>query len=227
MEKSWLAIAKTCTALRKHVLRADLCVFIDDEKAFTDENYLNSTIKSILLAAIAKGLDIVGILTPNNAAIGYKAVNIAKQQQMDITVLPGFTYICRDKEELYIYKVQTQINPGMPIDQVCKIAHDNGGFVIATNVSKRKAQTLDKLQGSEFAPDAIEILNAKVGGYRDLNIDFPKFVSSGATSGNDLEATNVFTLIDRNVAEDMGLLQPGEGEIFVPKYLKPKVDQNV
>jgi hypothetical protein len=227
MERSWLTTARMCTALRKHVLRADLCVFIDDERAFTDENYLNSTIKSILIAAIAKGLDIVGIVTPNNAVIGYKAVQIARQQQMDITVLPGFSYICQDKEELYIYKYPKQIKQGLPINQVCKIAHDDGGFVLATNISKRKAQTLDKLQGSEYAPDAVEILNAQTGGYRDLNIDFPKFVSSGATSGNELESINIFTLIDRNVAEEMGLLSEGEGEFFVPKYLSPQGEPNV
>ena len=227
MKRSWLTTARMCTALRKHVLRADLCVFIDDEKAFTDENYLNSTIKSILLAAIAKGLDIIGIVTPNNSTIGYKAVQIAKEQQIDITVLPGFSYICQDKEELYIYKVQQPIKPGLSINQVCKIAHDSGGFVLATNISKRKAQTLDKLQGSEYAPDAVEILNAQVGGYRDLSIDFPKFVSSGATSANELESINIFTLIDRNKAEEMGLLMPGEGEVFVPKYLNPQGEPNV
>lgn len=227
MKRSWLTTARMCTALRKHVLRADLCVFIDDEQAFTDENYLNSTIKSILIAAIAKGLDIIGIVTPNNAVIGYKAVQIAKTQQMDITVVPGFSYICREKEELYIYKFSKAMNPGLPINEVCKIVHDSGGFVLATNISKRKAQILDKLQGSEFAPDAIEILNAQTGGYRDLNIDFPKFVSSGATSANELEAINIFTLLDRNKAEEMGLLSPGEGESFIPKYLNPQGEPNV
>ena len=58
MKRSWYQTSKLCTALRKHVLRVDLCVFIDEEKVFSDENYLNSTIKSILTAAIIKGLDI-------------------------------------------------------------------------------------------------------------------------------------------------------------------------
>ena len=97
-----------------------------------------------------------------------------------------------------------------------------GGFIMATNVSKRQLQLLDKLQGSDSAPDAVEIFNSKSGGYRDLNIDFPKFVSSGATSATDLEGTEVFTLLDRKSAEDMRLLAPNEGVDFVPKYLKPK-----
>jgi hypothetical protein len=221
-----LSIARKCTALRKHVLRVDLCVFIDDEEAFSNENYLNSTIKSILLAGVAKGLDIIGILTPNNSAIGYRAAQIAKQQQMDITVIPGQTYLCAEKEELYIYKYTKPLPLGLTIDKVCKAVHDVNGFVVASNISKRKAQTLEKLQGSEFAPDAVEIFNAKVGGYRDLNIDFPKFVSSGATSATDLENTNVFTLLDRKDAEEMKLLQPEEGIDFVPKYLNPQGVQN-
>ena len=82
------------------------------------------------------------------------------------------------------------------------------------------------MQGSLYAPDAVEIFNAKVGGYRDLNINFPKFVSSGATSATDLENTNVFTLLDRKDAEEMKLLQPEEGIDFVPKYLNPQGVQN-
>ena len=89
MRHSWYQTSKQCTALRKHVLRVDLCVFIDNEQAFTDENYLNSTVKSVLLAAVAKGLDIIGIISPVNSAIGYRALQIAKEQQMDITVVPG------------------------------------------------------------------------------------------------------------------------------------------
>ena len=175
---------------------------------------------------MAKGLDIIGILTPNNSAIGYRAAQIAKEQQVDITVVPGQTYLCAEKEELYVYKYTEPLPVGLTIDKVCKIVHDANGFVVASNISKRKAQTLDKLQGSEYAPDAVEIFNAKVGGYRDLNIDFPKFVSSGATSATDLENTNVFTLLDRKDAEEMKLLQPEEGIDFVPKYLNPQGVQN-
>ena len=222
MKRSWYQTSKLCTALRKHVLRVDLCVFIDEEKAFSDENYLNSTIKSILTAAIIKGLDIVGILTPKNPSIGWKAVQMAKTQQMDIVVVPGQTYFCQEGTELYIYNMQQPLKPNLTFAEACRTAHSYSGFVVATNITKRQALLLDKLQGSDSAPDAVEIFNSKIGGYRDLNIDFPKFVSSGATSATDLENTEVFTLLDRKVAEDMNLIKPEEGVNFVPKYLKPK-----
>ena len=199
-----------------------MCVFIDEEKAFADENYLNSTIKSILTAAIIKGLDVIGILTPKTPSIGWKAVQMAKQQEMDIVVVPGQTYICQEGIELYIYNVQQPIKPNLTFVEACRTAHSLNGFVVASNITKRQVQMLDKLQGSDSAPDAVEIFNSKIGGYRDLNIDFPKFVSSGATSATDLENTDVFTLVDRKTAEQMRLIQPEEGVDFVPKYLKPK-----
>ena len=222
MRRSWYNTSKQCIALRIHVLRVDLCVFIDEEKAFADQNYLNSTIKSILTAAIIKGLDIIGILTPKNSAIGWKAVQMAKQQQMDIVVVPGQTYICQEGIEIYVYNLQQPLKPNLTFAEACRTAHSFNGFVVASNITKRQVQMLDKLQGSDSAPDAVEIFNSKIGGYRDLNIDFPKFVSSGATSATDLETTDVFTLLDRKTAEEMNLLKPEEGVDFVPKYLKPK-----
>ena len=221
MKSSWYKISKQCTALRKHVLRVDLCVFVDEETVYSNVTYLDSTIKSILTSAIIKGLDVIGILTKDNPSVGIKAVQMAKEQQMDIAVVSGQTYLCRDNEELYIYKLQKPVPPSMPIDEVCRYVHKLGGFVMATNMSKRKVQLLNKLQGSDSAPDAVEIFNAKVGGYRDLDIDFPKFVSSGATSGLDLEDTNVFTFLDRKKAEELGFVQPDQGIDYVPKYLKP------
>ena len=89
-------------------------------------------------------------------------------------------------------------------------------------MTRQRVIDIDKLQGSAYAPDAVEIYNEKAGGYRDLQVDFPKFVSSASTSANDLEASNAFTLLPRQEAEKMGLLAPNEGVDFEPKYLKPK-----
>ena len=222
MKRSWYQTSKLCTALRKHILRVDLCVFIDEEKVFSDENYLNSTIKSILTAAIIKGLDIIGILTPQNPSIGWKAVQMAKTQQMDIVVVPGQTYVCQEGIELYIYNMQQPLKLNLTFAEACRTAHSYSGFVVATNITKRQALLLDKLQGSDSAPDAIEIFNGKTGGFRDLSVDYPSFISSGATSATDLENSNTFTLIDRKKAVDMKLIGEEQGVDFTPKYLEPK-----
>ena len=102
-----------------------------------------------------------------------------------------------------------------------KYVHDNNGFVLATNVNSKLAQTLNRLQGSKYAPDGVEIFNAKSGGYRDVDIDFPRFINSGSTSANDLDNSSVFTLIHRKDAQEMGLIQGDQGVEYTPKYLRP------
>jgi hypothetical protein len=222
MERSWYHTAKECTAIRKNVLRVDLCVFVDKEEAFSNEDYLNSTIKSILTSAIINGLDIIGVLSPDTPNVGLRAKQMAIEQQMDIVVVPGQTYICLGKEELYIYNLLKPLPRNLSIDKACGFAHDNNGFVLATNVNSKLALTLNRLQGSKFAPDGVEIFNAKSGGYRDVDIDFPRFVNSGATSASDLDDSNVFSLMQRKTAQELGLIQGEEGVEFTPKYLNPQ-----
>lgn len=199
-----------------------MCVFIDDDQSFTSENVLKSTVKSILTAAIIKGLDVIGVLSAKNPNVGWIAYQMAIDQQMDIAVLPGQVYKCATGEILYVYKMKQQVKPGLDLPKACAFAHKLGGYVIATGLTKKKVAQLDKLQGSAYAPDAVEIYNQKNGGYRDLNIDFPKFITSASTSANELEQSNAFTLLDRKEAEQLGILAPNQGIDFEPKYLKPK-----
>lgn len=221
MKSTWYQISKQCVALRKHVLRVDLCLFIDKETAFSNENFLNSTIKSLLTSAIIKGLDIVGILSEDSPNIGWKAYDMAESQKMDLKVIPGQTYKCVGKELLYIYKLREAVPSNLTIDKACEFAHKRNGFVIAANVTKRQVANLEKLQGSIYAPDAVEIFNDKTGGFRDFNIDFLKFISSGSTSANELEISNSFTLMDRKELANIGLLAEDEKVDYTPKYLLP------
>lgn len=221
----WYKTAKECLAIRKNVLRVDLCVFIDKEEQFANEDYLNSTIKSILTSAIINGLDIVGILSADNPSVGLRAQRMSIEQKMDLVVLPGQTYICKDNESLYIYKLTKPMPKNLTLDKACEFAHIQGGFVMAANVSKAIGQKINRLQGSMYAPDSVEVFNAKTGGYRDIDIDFPRFVSSGATSANELEETNTFTLVERKKAVEMGFIQNEQGVDFTPKYLQPKTGE--
>jgi len=218
----WYKTAKECVAIRKNVLRVDLCIFIDKEEQFANVDYLDSTIKSILTSAIINGLDIVGILSADDPSVGLRAQQMSIEQKMDIAVVPGQTYICRDKESLFIYRLTKPMPKNLTIDRACEYAHKQGGFVMATNVTKAIGQKINRLQGSLYAPDAVEVFNAQVGGYRDIDIDFPRFVSSGATSANELEETNVFTLIERKNAVKMGFIHEEQGIDYEPKYLNPQ-----
>lgn len=221
----WYKTAKECVAIRKNVLRVDLCVFIDKEEQFANEDYLNSTIKSILTSAIINGLDIIGILSSDDPSVGLRAEQMSIQQKMDVVVVPGQTYVCRDNESLYIYRLKRPMPKNLTIDKACEYVHKQGGFVMVANVTKAIGQKINRLQGSLFAPDAVEVFNAKVGGYRDIDIDFPRFVSSGATSANELEENNVFTLLERKKAVEMGFIHEEQGVDYTPKYLQPKTGE--
>ncbi len=221
----WYKTAKECVAIRKNVLRVDLCIFIDKEEQFANEDYLNSTIKSLLTSAIINGLDIVGILSADDPSVGLRAQKMSFEQKMDVVVVPGQTYVCRDNESLYIYKLTKPLPKNLTIDKACEFAHKQGGFVLAANVTKAIGQKINRLQGSLFAPDGVEIFNAIVGGYRDIDIDFPRFISSGATSANELEENNVFTLLERKKAVEMGFIQEEQGVDYTPKYLQPKTGE--
>lgn len=222
MLSPWYKIAKECVALRKNVLRVDLCLFIDPQESFANKDFLNSTIKSMLTASIINGLDVIGILSPNDPTVGLLASKMALDQKMDIHVLPGQSYICLDKEELYIYKVVNPLPKNLTIEKACEYAHKQGGYVVVSNVTKNLGSKISKSQGTIYAPDGVEIFNAKVGGYRDIDIDFPRFINSGATSANDLESTNVFTLVERHKAVEMGLIPKEKGVDYTPKYLLPQ-----
>lgn len=197
-------------------------MFIDPQESFANKDFLNSTIKSMLTASIINGLDVIGILSPNDPTVGLLASKMALDQKMDIHVLPGQSYICLDKEELYIYKVVNPLPKNLTIEKACEYAHKQGGFVIVSNVTKNLGRKINKSQGTIYAPDGVEIFNAKVGGYRDIDIDFSRFINSGATSANDLESTNVFTLIERHKAVEMGLIPKEKGVDYTPKYLLPQ-----
>jgi hypothetical protein len=147
---------------------------------------------------------------------------MAESQNMDLKVIPGQTYICTGKELLYIYKLQQPVPVNLSIEKACEFAHKNNGFVVAAKVTKRQVANLEKLQGSIYAPDAVEIFNDKTGGFRDFNIDFLKFISSGSTSANELEISNSFTLMDRKKLDEIGLLGEQEKVDYTPKYLAPQ-----
>lgn len=197
-------------------------MFIDPQESFANKDFLNSTIKSMLTASIINGLDVIGILSPNDPTVGLLASKMALDQKMDIHVLPGQSYICLDKEELYIYKVVNPLPKNLTIEKACEYVHKQGGFVVVSNVTKNLGSKISKSQGTIYAPDGVEIFNAKVGGYRDIDIDFPRFINSGATSANDLESTNVFTLVERHKAVEMGLIPKEKGVDYTPKYLLPQ-----
>lgn len=216
----WYDTAKQVTALRKHVLRVDLHVHCGEATDFNNPNDLASTIKSIVSAAIVKGLDVIGIVSHAGPQIGIQAQQIVAQDGVDLFVIPAEEYYSTDKARLIIYKLQEQMPQNMAVEQAIEYAHKKGAWVMAINVSKRQLQKFNKIHGTVSAPDAVEIYNAASGGYRDIHTNYPTFISSAAKNSREMDTLNVYTLIDREEIEGMGLLPQEYGKDYIPQYLQ-------
>lgn len=206
-------------ALRKNVMRADLHVHPGEAEDFNTPNAMDNAIKSMLTSAISKGLDIIGIVSYNGPQIGNRAQQIAQDNHLDLYVAAGEEYTTSDKFKFVIFNLKQPVQPNLTSDQAIKFAHQNNGFVLAISLTRRQMQHLRKIKGAPEAPDAVEIYNASLGAYHDTNIDYPKFVSSGAKSTTQLDNVNVFTLIDRKDLEAMNVLPIGFGAEYTPRYL--------
>lgn len=224
---AWYESGKKVEALRKHVLRVDLHVHCGEIGDFNNPNDLLSTIRSTVSAAIVKGLDVVGIVSHNGPEVGQMAQQSIIETGADLFVIPGQEYCCVDKARFIAYNVAQKIPENMACDQAIAYVHENKGFVMAIEVSKRFLQHYEKIQGTVSAPDAIEIYNASSGGYRDITTEYHKFVSSAAKNSREMDDLNVYTLIDRAELEEMGVLPQGYGENYVPQYLQKSQNQNV
>lgn len=208
------------TSLRKHQMRVDLRVYPGDMTKMVNPNDQVSALKSMLTSAIIKGLDMVGIVSPSSPLTGWEASRIAKESGLDIYVAAGEDYICSDKFHLVVYNLKESMHLNLDVDKAIKYAHDRGGWVMAINVTKRQAQHLNKNKNTILAPDAIEIYNDVSGGYMDVDVEYPRFVSSASDSPNALEKSKTYTLIHRRDMEATGLLPEGEGSEFIPQYLQ-------
>jgi hypothetical protein len=224
---AWYRTSKQIFALRKHVMRVDLHVHAGDLADFTDEQIRNQAIKSILSAAVIQGLDLIGIVSHDGPQMGNLAIQISKKEQYDLFVLAGHEYVSTDKFRLIAYNIQEPVPANLTFEQASRWAHENKGYVMVTDVTRRQAQILNKVKGTISAPDAIELYNTAIGSYADLDVDpdYLTFVNSAAKSAANLESTNVFTLINRKDLEASGLLPKGEGMEYVPKYLQRADEQ--
>jgi predicted metal-dependent phosphoesterase TrpH len=209
-------------ALRKHVMRVDLHVHAGDISDFKDEQLRNQSIKSILSAAVISGLDVIGIVAHDGPQIGIIAKQIASEEQYDLFVIPGHEYLCTDKLRIIGFNVNSPIPPNLTYEQAAKWIHDNKGYILITDLTRRQSQYINKLKGTISAPDGIELYNTAVGWYMDLDVDedYQAFMNSAAKNANNLENTNVYTLINRKELERVGLIPKGAGENYVPKYLE-------
>ena len=221
----WLKLAKKqALALRKTNLRVDLRVYASDPAITSDPSQSMGMVDSLLHSAIMRGLDVIGVVSPDTPDVGWKAQALAKQKNLDLAVIPGEDYSTSDGMKLMVYLLKQPMPLNLDSEQAIEYAHSQRGFVMACNLSKRFAHKLEKFRGTPSAPDAIELYNAVSGAFHDIEIPqgYPLFITSGAVNPTKLEQMKTFTVIPRQDIEGMGLLGEGHGMEYTPSYLLPK-----
>jgi predicted metal-dependent phosphoesterase TrpH len=209
-------------ALRKHNLRVDLRVYPGEEISPPTQQELPSKLKSLMTSAIVKGLDVLGVVSKYGTAIGKQAQQIAKNNQLDIKVIAGQDYISSDGVKAVFYNLTQDISESLPIQEAIKKVKEQKGKVMLYDLSRSVAKSISSWQSTPYEPDLVEIYNAHSKAYKDLDIDYPRVISSAARSGSELENTPVYSELPRKRLEGFGLLDEAEGIEYTPGYLQEK-----
>ena len=208
------------TSLRKHNLRVDLRVYAGDETEAHNEQDIQAKIKSILTSSIIKGLDMIGLVSVFGIGVGQIGQRLAVENQIDMKVIPGQDYTSADGVHVVFLNIQQDIKPGLNIQQAIVECHKQNGKAMLYDLSRSQARAIAGWQSTDYAPDMVEIYNAHSKAYKDLDIDYPRFVSTAARSGSELEDLPVFTECPRKHMQDYGFLAQDEGSEYVPGYLR-------
>lgn len=217
----WYSYLKT--ALRKHNLRVDLRVYAGDEEQFSEAD-LSPKVKSMLSSAIVKGLDIIGLVSRFGIDTGNLAKQMAEESKIDIKVIPGQDYISSDGIKAVFYNLRQSIPLNLPIAEAITQSKKQNGKIMLYDLSKSQSKYSEKLAGTQYAPDLVEIYNSHTAAYKDMHTEYPTVICSAARSGSDLENTPVYTEMSRKRLEDLGFLAPEEGSEYVPGYLREETN---
>lgn len=204
------------TSLRKHNLRVDFRVYLDNEENLRTTSEYESIIKSLLSTAIIKGLDIIAVVSRFGIELGNLAQSQAKKMNVDLKVLPGQDYVSAEGVKAIFFNISKNIKPGLPIQEAMKECKSQNGKTMIYDLSKSVAKSTASWA---IKPDIVEIYNAHSKAYKDLDIDFRRVISSAARSASELQRIPVYTEIPRKALEDLGFLSEAEGSDFIPKYL--------
>ena len=208
------------TSLRKHNLRVDLRVYLGDELEQTTMSDMQAKSKSILSSAIVKGLDIIGIVSRFGIEVGQMVSHQAITNKIDLKVIPGQDYKSADGVSVVFFGIQKNIQPGLNLQEAIKQCHSQHGRAMVYDLSKSVARTLADWVSTDSAPDLVEIYNAHSQAFKDLDIDYPRVISTAARSGTELEKIPVYSEIPRQKFQELGFIAQDEGSNYTPIYLE-------
>jgi len=236
---SWYSQYMTKEALRKHSLNSDLHIHsLEDPNTQQDVvgDMQARHLTDIIGSAIIKGLDIIGIVSRYSFQPGLLCKQIIKDKNYDILCLAGVEVESAEDIHVIVYDSKVIPKSGLPIEQICRIAHKNGGVVMAIQPSRRNIQKLNKLVNTSSSPDFIEIFNdITQGGYSKSFVDtspepdFQLLMNSAARNARDLDKSMMVSRIPRKFLIEKGILKQEQGVDFKPGYLKQQdiIDQQM
>ena len=238
------ATRRVVTALRKNDLVADLHVHAlemdtGDGLVEAPPEQQRGLLQDLIASAIVKGLDVIGIISHHSFIPGQIAQQIVAQKGYDIQVYAGKEANSLEKLDVVVYQAKTPPQDGEPFTTMCQRAHNEGGFVMAIQPTRRNAQRLNKVVGTPQAPDFVEIYNeATQGGYlkaftdADLDSKYKIVMNSAAKTTRELEDSEMMSRIPRKMLVDLGVMKEDQGIDYVPSYLQspdikhePKINQ--
>lgn len=205
-------------ALRKHLMRFDPRVVISTEQGDTN---IDAILSAYISSSIIKGLDIAGFVS-QNINISNKAVEIAKQQNVDLYILPGQIYETSDGFNMIIYNTPDNIPEGSDLEQIIRYTKQNHLPTLVYNLGKQKSTRVLKLGKMGFAPTFVEIFNSKSYGYLYIPTNTYEVVSSGAETPSEIEQTNIYSHVPRKDMEKMKIIPENFGINYTPTYLTPQ-----
>ena len=195
-------------------------------RATIQDPHLDSLINSLISASIIKGLDIAGFVS-EDPQVGQKSVQITRNQNVDLYVIPGTTYTTSDGFNIVVYNKPEKYQQGLLFEQILNDCHHNGYLTLVYNLGKKNAHMLLKLfEKTGLKPTFVEILNSKVYGFQYQQTNSYEVVSSGAESPKELTESRVYSHVPRKDMEEFHIIPEGEGMDFTPNYLQSTGDQN-
>jgi len=226
----WFSQSMLKYALRKHSLNADLHIHALEDPSTgmdADTDIQTRHLTDIIGSAILKGLDIIGIVSRNSMQPGYLAKQLIQQKNYDVFCLSGVEVETQEGVHMVVFDSKRVPPSGLSIEQTCMITHKNGGLVMAIQPNRRNIQRLNKLVGTDSAPDFIEIFNdVTQGGYNKSFVDtsadseFQLLMNSAARNAKDLDKSMMTTRVPRKFLVEKGILQPEQGVDYKPPYLQ-------
>ena len=203
-------------ALRKHYLRIDPRVFLNLD--INDPN-LDAYGTSFVVAGIIKGLDVLGI-TSYDINVPLKIKESVSKNNLDIYLITGQVLKTSDEYNIIVYGYNQNIQPSS-LAEILKFCQQNNLISMVFHLGKQKSKQLKNLtEKINLKPTFIEIFNAQDKGSLYIETNTFEVVSSGLDNMRDFEKTNIFSLIQREDLEDMGIIPPDQGVGFTPRYLQ-------